>query len=78
MAAHVYAVTNSEIGALARVYTETNGGIGEMLLHSRLSLLLIDMDCYHIGEQFPCILYSVILQRKFVLVINSYNKNFLS
>ena len=51
------------------IATETNGGIGETLLHSRLSLLLIDMDCDHIGEQFPCVLYGVILQ------INSYNKN---
>ena len=34
------------------------------------------MDCDRIGEQFPCVLYSVILQRKFILVINSYNKNF--
>ena len=32
--------TNGRIGALAHVYTETNGGIGETLLHSRLSLLL--------------------------------------
>ena len=46
----MYAETN---GALARVYTETNGGIGETLLHSRLSLLSIDMDCDRIGEQFP-------------------------
>ena len=45
------------------VYTETNGGIGEMLLHSRLSLLS-NMDCDRIGEQFLCILYSIILQRK--------------
>ena len=66
-AAHVYAETNGKIGALARVYTETNGtygGIGQMLLYSRLSLLSIDMDCYRIGEQFPCVLYSFILQRK--------------
>ena len=55
------------------VYTETNGGIGETLLHSRLSLLSIDIDCDRIGEQFPSVLYSV---EKFVLLINSYNKNF--
>ena len=61
---HVHTETNGRIGALVRVYTETNGGIGETLLHSRLSLLSIDMDCDRIGEQFPCILYSVILQRK--------------
>ena len=29
--AHVYAETNSKIGALARVFTETNGGIEETL-----------------------------------------------
>ena len=68
--------TNGRIGALTHVYTETNGGIGEMLLHSRLSLLSIDMDCDCIEEQFPCVLYSVILLRKFVLVINLYNKKF--
>ena len=44
---HVLAEINSEIRALVRVYTEMNGGIGEMLLHSRLS---IDMDCDRIGE----------------------------
>ena len=37
------------------------------------ALLLIDMDSDCIGEQFPCILYSIILQRK---IINPYNKNF--
>ena len=63
MAVHVYAETNSEIGALACVYTKTIGRIGEMLLHSRLSLLS-NMDCDCIGEQFPCVLYIVILQRK--------------
>ena len=51
------------IGALARVYTETNGRIGETLLHSRLSLLLIDVDCDRIREQFTGILYSIILQK---------------
>ena len=60
---HVYAERNGGIGLLACVYTETNGGIEETL-HSRLSLLLIDMDCNLIGEQFPCILYNIILQRK--------------
>ena len=53
--------------ALAPVYTETNGAgnsVGEMLLHSRLSRLLIDMNCDCIGEQFPSVPNSVILQRK--------------
>ena len=40
---HVHEETNGRIGALARLYTETNGGIGETLLHSRLSLLSIDI-----------------------------------
>ena len=47
-ATHVYAETNGKIGALAYVYTETTGRIGKMLLHSRLSLLSIDMDCNRI------------------------------
>ena len=51
--------TNGRIGTLVRLYTETNGGIGEML-HLRLLLLLIDKDCDCIEEQFPCILYSII------------------
>ena len=46
--------TNGRIGTLAHVYTETNGGIGETLLHLRLSLLSIDMDCDSIGEQVLC------------------------
>ena len=65
---------NSEIGVLARVYTETNGGIGETLSHSRLSLLLIDID--RIGEQTSSFLAYCIAsfyKEKFVLVINSYN-----
>ena len=44
----MYTETNGGIGAFARVCiaiaTEINGGIGETLLHSRISLLLIDMD----------------------------------
>ena len=48
--ASVYTETNGRIEALASVYTETNGGIEETLLHSRLSLLSIDMDCDRIGE----------------------------
>ena len=49
--AHLYerqATAHIGIGVLARVYTETTGRIGEMLLHSRLSLLSIDMDCNRI------------------------------
>ena len=63
----MYAETNGKIGALELVHTETSGaygGIGETSLHSRLSLLSIDMDCNRIGKQFLCVLYSVILQRK--------------
>ena len=45
---------------LAHVCSETNSGIGEtlLLLHSRLSLLSIDIDCDRRGEQFPCVLYT--------------------
>ena len=47
VAAHVCTETNGRIGVLARVYTETetNDKIGEILLHLRLLLLSIDMDC---------------------------------
>ena len=63
------------IGALARVYAETNGGVGETLLHLRLSLLLIniDCDCILLKEHY-CI--ASLDKKKIVLVINSYNKNF--
>ena len=56
------------------VYAETNGRIGETLLLLGLSLLLIGMDCDRIGKQFPCIVS--FYKEKFILVINSYNKNF--
>ena len=80
-AAHVYVETNGKIGALVCVYTETNGaygGIGETLLHSRLWLLLINMDCDRIGEQHSFLGYCIVsfYKEKFILVINSYNKNF--
>ena len=44
LAACVYRDKQQNWSACACVYTETNGRIGETLLHSRLSLLLIDMD----------------------------------
>ena len=46
--------------AAAHVYTETNGGIGETLLHLRLSLLSIDMDCGSMRKHFPYVPNSVI------------------
>ena len=60
------------------VYTETNGAYGRIgeTLRLRLSLLLIDMDYDRIGEQFPCVLYSVILQRKIRFKIFAQQKIF--
>ena len=80
--------TNGGIGLLARVYTETNGGIGEMLLHYYYYLRLFffilgyviiqGYHCYRLiwiatVEESSFLAYCI---ASFFLVTNSYNKNF--